>query len=97
LSRGVVAWSLMLFVAERQAFALCPNCLGQKAAWDAQSGVLAVFLVVPFVAAYVAWRVIAASLKANPDGRALQGEARRDARKEVAPAVSRKSASDRTK
>jgi hypothetical protein len=96
MSRGVIAWSLML-LAERQAFALCPNCLGQKATWDAQSGVLAVFLVVPFVAAYVAWRVIAASLRPSADGRALQGEARREARNEAAAAVSRKSASDRTK
>lgn len=96
MSRWTLVAALILGLAERRAFALCPNCLAQKSVWDAQSGVLAVFLVVPFVAAYVAWRVIAASLEPRRAPGTPQGEASSEARNAVAPGVSRKSASERT-
>jgi len=96
VSRQRLVLAVVLALAERPALSLFPKFLGQKSVWDAQSGVLAVFLVVPFVGAYVAWRVIAASLKARPAPARSQGEARSEARRVVAPEVSRKSASDRT-
>jgi len=74
------------------AFALCPNCLAQKSAWDAQSGVLAVFLVTPFLAAYVVWRVLRRFVASAPQGPELA----KLARSASAPAVSRSSATERT-
>lgn len=88
----VVLGAILAVASGAPAFALCPNCLAQKNAWDAQSGVLAVFLVMPFVAAYVVWRVLRRLLASPSQGPELA----KAARSASAPAVSRSVATDRT-
>lgn len=54
--RGLVA--LTLVVAPQQAMALCPNCLGQTRNVTPTLELLGLFLLVPFVIAYVVLRRI---------------------------------------
>jgi hypothetical protein len=43
--------------APSRAWALCPNCLGQRASLGTTQFLIGVFLLLPFVATYVVWRV----------------------------------------
>ena len=54
---SVMLWALPLLVPAR-AFALCPNCLGQTRSLTPTLRLLGAFLLVPFVVAYVAARLI---------------------------------------
>jgi hypothetical protein len=50
--------ALALVLAPAAAWALCPNCLGQNRDLGPTLKLLGGFLVVPFVIAYVAQRII---------------------------------------
>jgi len=68
---AVLTWGLgaVLLLAPGSAHALCPNCLGQRADFGTTQALLGLFLVVPFVAAYVVWRVIRRAAPADgPSG-----------------------------
>jgi hypothetical protein len=71
--RGALAASvivaLLLFVPATTALALCPNCLGQARSLAPTLRLLGAFLLVPFVAFYVALRLIRRACRADPGGR----------------------------
>jgi len=54
---SLLLWGLLSLVPAR-AFALCPNCLGQTRTLTPTLRLLGAFLLVPFVVAYVAARLI---------------------------------------
>jgi len=49
-----------------QAFALCPNCLGQTGTLTPTLRLLGAFLLIPFVLAYVAARLIRRACRRLP-------------------------------
>jgi|GEM_PF-2453982 len=62
---GVAVVVLMALVPAR-AFALCPNCLGQSRSLTPTLELLGAFLLVPFVIAYVAARLIRRACRPLP-------------------------------
>jgi hypothetical protein len=59
----------MVLGGARDALALCPNCLGQARSLAPTLRLLGAFLLVPFVAFYVALRLIRRACRADPGGR----------------------------
>ncbi len=55
-----------LVLLPAQAFALCPNCLGQTRTLTPTLRLLGAFLLVPFVVAYVAARLIRRACRPLP-------------------------------
>ncbi len=68
---AVLAMMTMVIVAPGSAWALCPNCLGQTRRLTPTLELLGLFLVVPFVVAYVVMRKIR---RACRDVSTLRGE-----------------------
>ena len=58
--------SAMVLGGAREALALCPNCLGQTRTLAPTLRLLGAFLLVPFVAFYVALRLIRRVCRADP-------------------------------
>ncbi len=50
--------TMVLFAQQHAAWALCPNCLAQTRTLTPTLRLLGVFLLVPFVVAYVVFRAI---------------------------------------
>jgi membrane protease YdiL (CAAX protease family) len=60
--------ALVFFAPATAALALCPNCLGQARSLAPTLRLLGAFLLVPFVAFYVALRLIRRACRADPGG-----------------------------
>jgi hypothetical protein len=59
LARVAALATFGLWVASsHSALALCPNCLGQARAWTARQELLGGFLLLPFLMAWLAARLI---------------------------------------
>ena len=56
--RALFALATLASLIPARAFALCPNCLGQARTLTPTLRLLGAFLLVPFVVAYVAARLI---------------------------------------
>jgi len=55
-----------LLLLPARAFALCPNCLGQARSLTPTLRLLGAFLLIPFVIAYVAARLIRRACRPTP-------------------------------
>jgi hypothetical protein len=66
---AAVIVALLFFVPATAALALCPNCLGQARSLAPTLRLLGAFLLVPFVAFYVALRLIRRACRADRGGR----------------------------
>lgn len=62
-ARSVLVTLLVLLPA--RAFALCPNCLGQTRTLTPTLRLLGAFMLIPFVVAYVAARLIRRACRAT--------------------------------
>ena len=58
--------AILLSLAPAQAFALCPNCLGQARTLTPTLRLLGLFLLVPFLVAYVGARLIRRACRSAP-------------------------------
>lgn len=68
IGEGALALALVLGGAS-DALALCPNCLGQTRTLAPTLRLLGAFLLVPFVAFYVALRLIRRACRADRGAR----------------------------
>ena len=60
----------LAFATPASAWALCPNCLGQSRDLGATLTLVGGFLLIPFLVAYVAQRVIRRACRTSPTPRA---------------------------
>lgn len=58
---------MLLSLVPARAFALCPNCLGQTRTLTPTLRLLGAFLLVPFLVAYVAARLIRRACRPRND------------------------------
>ena len=61
--------TVLVLGSASDALALCPNCLGQARTLAPTLRLLGAFLLVPFLAFYVALRLIRRACRAAPDAR----------------------------
>jgi len=64
--RWRIATIALALLIPARAFALCPNCLGQTRALTPTLRLLGAFLLVPFLVAYVAARLIRRACRPDP-------------------------------
>lgn len=61
--------AVVVVAAPASAWALCPNCLGQSRDLGATLKLIGGFLLLPFLIAYIAQRIIRRACRTRPDQR----------------------------